>query len=158
MMWCLLHPLAWSVTTPTFTLNPCSSLTKIPVPQTGHAFLLPPGFAKCCCFCLEHSPLQTPVNYLALRSNSDTSSSRKPSRVLPTRSGLGTTQVVFQLISEVSTWVYQSVWQWPANRSASPTGMKFHQAVTVPVWVTVLSPASSTVWGTEMMVHKYLSN
>lgn len=52
---------------PHLTLNPCSSLTKLPVPQTGHAFLLPPGFAKCCCFCLEHSSLQPPVNYLALQ-------------------------------------------------------------------------------------------
>lgn len=55
-------------------------------------------------------------------------------------------------------WVYHRVSQRLVKSSASPAGLKFCQAVTVPVWVIVQSSTSSTVSGTQMTFNKYLSN
>lgn len=129
-------------------LNLRSSLTKLPAPQTGHTFLLPPSFAQGCCFCLEHSPFQPSVSCTALRSHLRHLFLQEafPGAPRP-RSGLGRVQTYSGQPLKSSTWVYQ-VSQWPVQSSASPPGRMFHRAVTVPVWIPVLSPASSMAPGT----------
>lgn len=147
MIWFLLHPPASSVTTPHLILNLCSSFTKLPVPQTGHAFSCLPALPNSVSFAWN-----TPHSNLQLHSPQVPAHTSLPPGSLPRCSrapvwGRRLRCVPSALWSPLSTLRWSHSLAMTGNITDLCHGRKAHQAL--PVWVTPASSMKHSVCHTD---------